>query len=34
MIITVPDEDMYEHVSSSTYNNDHKWTFTVFKTNS
>ena len=35
MIITVPDEDMYEQgIFPSTYNNDHKWTFTVFKTNS
>ena len=32
MIITVPDEDMYEQgIFPSTYNNDHKWTFTVFK---
>jgi len=35
MVLTVPDEDMYEQgVFPSTYNSDHKWTFTVFKPNS
>lgn len=32
LIITVPDEDMYEQGSfPSRYNADHKWTFTMFK---
>jgi len=32
LIITVPDEDMYEGgVFPSQYNHDHKWTFTIFK---
>lgn len=32
LIITVPDEDLYEQgVFPSTYNSDHKWTFTVTK---
>jgi SAM-dependent methyltransferase len=35
MIITVPDEDLYEQGQfPSTYNADHKWTFTIFKTDS
>src|SRR5687768_12365215 len=35
MVITVPDEDMYEQgIFPSTYNADHKWTFTIFKTRS
>lgn len=35
LIITVPDEDMYEQgVFPSTFNRDHKWTFTIFKTRS
>jgi len=35
LVITVPDEDLYEQgVFPSTFNRDHKWTFTVFKTNS
>lgn len=35
LIITVPDEDMYEQgVWPSTFNLDHKWTFTVFKAES
>nr|WP_159465260.1 class I SAM-dependent methyltransferase [Scandinavium goeteborgense] len=35
LIITVPDEDMYEQgVWPSTYNNDHKHTFTILKANS
>jgi SAM-dependent methyltransferase len=32
MVITVPDEDMYEQgIFPSTFNRDHKWTFTIFK---
>jgi ADP-heptose:LPS heptosyltransferase len=32
MIILVPDEDMYEQgIFPSTFNPDHKWTFTIFK---
>lgn len=32
LIVTIPDEDMYEQgVFPSTFNRDHKWTFTVFK---
>ncbi len=35
LIITVPDEDLYEQgVFPSTFNHDHRWTFTIFKTNS
>lgn len=35
LIITVPDEDLYEQgVFPSTFNRDHKWTFTIFKTES
>lgn len=35
IVITVPDEDLYEQgVFPSTYNRDHKWTFTIFKTKS
>lgn len=35
LIITVPDEDLYEQgVFPSTFNRDHKWTFTVYKTRS
>jgi hypothetical protein len=31
----VPDEDLYEQgVFPSTFNRDHKWTFTIFKTKS
>ena len=31
-MITVPDEDLYEQgVFPSTFNRDHKWTFTVLK---
>lgn len=34
-IITVPDEDLYEQGQfPSTFNRDHKWTFTVWKTRS
>jgi SAM-dependent methyltransferase len=33
LVITVPDEDLYEQgVFPSTFNRDHKWTFTIFKT--
>jgi SAM-dependent methyltransferase len=33
LIITVPDEDLYEQGEfPSTFNRDHKWTFTVHKT--
>src|SRR5262249_28128363 len=32
LIITVPDEDLYEQgVFPSTFNPDHKWTFTIAK---
>lgn len=32
LVITVPDEDLYEQgVWPSTFNADHKWTFTIFK---
>jgi ubiquinone/menaquinone biosynthesis C-methylase UbiE len=32
LIITVPDEDMYEHgIWPSVYNQDHKWSFTIAK---
>jgi len=33
LIITVPDEDLYEQAQfpPSTFNGDHKWTFTIFK---
>jgi SAM-dependent methyltransferase len=35
LIITVPDEDLYEQkVFPSKYNPDHKWTFTIYKENS
>jgi SAM-dependent methyltransferase len=35
LIITVPDEDLYEQgVFPSTYNLDHKWTFTIYKARS
>jgi hypothetical protein len=34
-VITVPDEDLYEQgLFPSTFNRDHKWTFTIFKTKS
>jgi SAM-dependent methyltransferase len=33
LVITVPDEDLYEQGTfPSTFNRDHKWTFTAFKT--
>jgi SAM-dependent methyltransferase len=32
LVITVPDEDLYEQgIFPSTFNNDHKWTFTILK---
>ncbi len=35
LIVTIPDEDLYEQgVFPSTFNLDHKWTFTIFKTKS
>ena len=35
LVITVPDEDLYEQgVFPSTFNRDHKWTFTIFKAKS
>lgn len=35
LIITIPEEDLYEQgVFPSTFNGDHKWTFTIFKENS
>jgi SAM-dependent methyltransferase len=35
LVVTVPDEDLYEQgIFPSTYNTDHKWTFTLYKTES
>jgi SAM-dependent methyltransferase len=35
LVVMVPDEDLYEQgVFPSTYNSDHKWTFTIAKTRS
>jgi SAM-dependent methyltransferase len=35
LVVTVPDEDLYEQgVFPSTYNTDHKWTFTICKSSS
>lgn len=35
LVITVPDEDLYEQgVFPSTFNTDHKWTFTIYKPSS
>lgn len=35
LVITIPEEDLYEQgVFPSTFNRDHKWTFTIFKENS
>jgi len=32
LIVTVPDEDLYEQgIFPSTFNKDHKWSFTIFK---
>jgi SAM-dependent methyltransferase len=35
LVVTVPDEDLYEQgVFPSTFNPDHKWSFTIYKTES
>ncbi|MDD5579620.1 MAG: methyltransferase domain-containing protein [Methylobacter sp.] len=35
LVVTVPDEDLYEQgIFPSTFNRDHKWTFTIFKSRS
>lgn len=35
LIVTIPDEDLYEQGKfPSTFNRDHKWTFTIFKAKS
>lgn len=35
LLVTVPDEDLYEQgVWPSTFNSDHKWTFTILKSSS
>ena len=35
MIVTIPDEDLYEQgIFPSTFNSDHKWTFTISKADS
>lgn len=35
LVVTVPDEDLYEQgVFPSTFNRDHKWTFTIMKSHS
>lgn len=35
LVVTFPDEDLYEQGTfPSTYNADHKWTFTIHKTES
>lgn len=35
LIVTVPDEDLYEQGEfPSTFNRDHKWTFTIYKPSS
>lgn len=35
LVVTVPDEDLYEQgVFPSTFNHDHKWTFTILKSRS
>jgi ubiquinone/menaquinone biosynthesis C-methylase UbiE len=35
LIVTIPDEDLYEQgIFPSTYNLDHKWTFTIHKRDS
>ncbi|NWL76801.1 SAM-dependent methyltransferase [Pseudomonas taiwanensis] len=35
LIITIPDEDLYEQGEfPSTFNHDHKWTFTIYKKSS
>jgi len=35
LVVTVPDEDLYEQgIFPSTFNGDHKWTFTIHKAHS
>jgi SAM-dependent methyltransferase len=35
LVVIVPDEDLYEQgIFPSTFNGDHKWTFTMYKTQS
>lgn len=35
LVITIPDEDLYEQgVFPSSFNKDHKWTFTIYKSSS
>lgn len=35
LIVTIPDEDLYEQgIFPSTFNRDHKWTFTILKSRS
>lgn len=35
LVVTVPDEDLYEQgIFPSTFNQDHKWTFTIWKARS
>jgi SAM-dependent methyltransferase len=35
LIFSMPDEDLYEQgVFPSRWNHDHKWTFSIYKTNS
>lgn len=34
LIVTVPDEDMYEQGKFPSFNTDHKWTFTIWKESS
>jgi SAM-dependent methyltransferase len=35
LIVTVPDEDLYEQgIFPSTFNRDHKWSFTIYKPSS
>jgi SAM-dependent methyltransferase len=35
LVVTVPDEDIYEQgIFPSTFNQDHKWTFTIYKATS
>ena len=32
IVVTVPDEEMYEHLRwPSNYNSDHKWSFTIYR---
>ena len=35
LVVSIPDEDLYEQcIFPSTFNSDHKWTFTTYKTHS